>query len=114
MHDIRVLSSRDMTLCMTLSGHTSTLPRPVVQSHGFEAPFLRLAQNGKVTWELFLNRDSVDALIKIVPTVGEKRHCHARYCRPPPCGLYRSTAAPRTRPRGFQCFLSYKRVIKVS
>ena len=42
MHDIRVLSSGDM--CMTLSGHTSTLPRLVVQGHGFEASFLRWAQ----------------------------------------------------------------------
>ena len=34
MHDNRVLSSGDM--CMTLSGHTSTLPRLVVQGHDFE------------------------------------------------------------------------------
>ena len=31
-------------MCMTLSGHTSTLPRLVVQGHGFEASFLRWAQ----------------------------------------------------------------------
>ena len=35
MHGIRVLSSGDM--CMTRSGHTSTLPRLVVQGRGFEA-----------------------------------------------------------------------------
>ena len=29
---------------MTLSGHTSTLPRLVVQAHGFEASFLRWAR----------------------------------------------------------------------
>ena len=31
-------------MCMTLSGHTSTLPRLVVQGHGFEASFLRWAR----------------------------------------------------------------------
>ena len=31
-------------MCMTLSGHTSTLPRLVVQGHGFKASYLRWAQ----------------------------------------------------------------------
>ena len=42
MYDSRVQWSGDM--CMTLSGHTSTLPRRVVQGHGFEASFLRWAR----------------------------------------------------------------------
>ena len=42
MYDSRVLWSGDM--CMTLSEHTSTLPRLVVQGHGFEASFLRWAR----------------------------------------------------------------------
>ena len=41
MHDIRVLSSGDMTLCMNLSGHTSTLPCLVVQGRVFEASLLQ-------------------------------------------------------------------------
>ena len=43
MYDIRVLSSGDMTLCVTLSGHTSTRSRLVVQGPGFEASFLSWA-----------------------------------------------------------------------
>ena len=39
MHDIRVLSSGDM--CMTLSGHTSTLLRLVVQGRVFEGSWLQ-------------------------------------------------------------------------
>ena len=42
MYDSRVQRSGDM--CMTLSGHTSTLPRLVVQGYGFEASFLRWAR----------------------------------------------------------------------
>ena len=42
MHDIRVLSSGDK--CMTLSGHTSTLPSLVVPGPGF---VLRWAKSQK-------------------------------------------------------------------
>ena len=45
MHDIRVLSSGDM--CMTLSGHTSTLPRLVVQGRVFEGSLLQSGFGGK-------------------------------------------------------------------
>ena len=37
-------SAADMTLCMTLSGHTSTLPRLVVWSASFQGHFRELAK----------------------------------------------------------------------
>ena len=54
MHDIRVLQSGDnvmtMSLCMTLSGHTSTLPRLVVQGHVFEGSWLQSGFGQKSTY----------------------------------------------------------------
>ena len=47
-------------MCMTLSGYTSTLPRLVVQCHGFEASFLiwakleKLDQNRRVLTEAMI------------------------------------------------------------
>ena len=46
---IATLESGDMTLCMTLSGHTSTLPRPIVWGAGFQGHFLDLTKAQKST-----------------------------------------------------------------
>ena len=42
MHDIMVLWSGDNVMCMTLSGHTSTLPRLVVWGAGFQGHYILL------------------------------------------------------------------------
>ena len=76
MRDIRVLQSGDttMSLCMTLSGHTSNLPRLVVQGHGFEASLLQsgIGQNSLFLHHYDRGRDVIVLLYLFVVYI----QCH--------------------------------------
>ena len=81
-----------MTLCMTLSGHTSTLPRLVVQGHGFEASYLRWAkldfsdQSGCILTEAMISTNKVSAFVNdtmgidfgMRPQPRKTRACHIK------------------------------------